>query len=277
MKEFFKKLNLYEKLYLILGPLIVILSFVLSSVLTGEKSWLSLFCSLCGTIAFFCVAKGFFIAPILCIINSIMYIILSLTQKYYGEVILSLFTGIINIFAIVSWLKNRNIKDKLTVQVNKIKTAEYIAIFPISAVLTVGFYFMLVAFNTNQPIVGAISMILSLVADYMSLRRSPYYAIGFIINDIVVIVLWCFTIKSSGLEFIPLILGFIVYLVNDIYGLVNWNLMKKKQLKDSVETNGENFALTESVVGDVKLNSEKTENKYDDTDESDLKREKEKP
>lgn len=227
MKKFLKGLNLFELLYLIFGILIVTVCFILMP----EKNWLSLVTAVLGVVAFLCVAKGYFIAPILNIIYTVLYIIMALTQKYYGEIILSGICIFINIFAIISWLKNRNKDEKSIVQVNNIKWQEYVVVIISAVPLTVGFYYLLRAIGTAQALTGAISMILSLSAQYLAVRRSNWYAVGFILNDITVIVLWCFTLRGSGLEFLPTILSFGVYFVNDVYGLVNWNLLKRKQAR----------------------------------------------
>ena len=52
------------------------------------------------------------------------------------------------------------------------------------------------------------------------LMRSPYYALFYSFNDIVLIVLWTLaTITDIG--YLPMILCFVIFLVNDIYGFVN--------------------------------------------------------
>ena len=227
MKKVLKGLNLFELLYLIFGTLIVVVCFIF----TPEKNWLVLVTAVLGVVAFFSVAKGYFIAPILNIIYSGLYIVMALTQKYYGEIVLSCLCILLNIFAIVSWFKNRNKEDKNIVQVNDLKWQEYVAVIVSAALLTVGFYYILRAIGTAQALTGAISMILSLSAEYLALRRSNWYALGYILNDVTVMVLWCFTLSGSGLEFLPTILSFGVYFVNDVYGLINWNLLKHKQAR----------------------------------------------
>lgn len=227
IKEFFKKLNWFERIYPIVAIIVIIASFGIAP----EKNWLSLVCSLVGIIAFFSVAKGFYIAPFLSITQAVLYLILSISQKYYGEMILGVVTIIMSLVTIITWLKNRNKEDKDFVQVNKITKWEYIFILPICAVVGVGCYFMLKAFNTNELLTSTFSMVASLSSAYLVFRRSSYYAVGYIINDVIVVVLWCLTIKNVGLEFLPTILGYVLYFVNDIYGLVNWKLMERRQNK----------------------------------------------
>lgn len=237
MKEFFKKLNWFERIFPIVAIIIVIISFVVGT----EKNWLSFVSSLVGIVAFFCVAKGFFIAPFLCITQSVLYLILSISQKFYGEIILAAIYIISAIITIITWLRNRNKEDKSYVQVNKIKPFEYYLVLPLFAVVGVGCYFMLKAFDTNELLTSTLSMVASLISCYLLIRRSSYYSVGYIANDVIVVVLWCLTIKNVGLVFLPTILGYALYFINDVYGLVNWKIMEKKQSKqvEKVETKPE--------------------------------------
>ena len=35
------------------------------------------------------------------------------------------------------------------------------------------------------------------------------------------------------ISYIPMVVNFIMFLVNDIYGFINWNIMQKRQKKTS--------------------------------------------
>ena len=96
---------------------------------------------------------------------------------------------------------------------------------------TIAFYFLLKALNTNQLIVSTISLISSIVASYLLFRRCSYYALAFILNDIILIILWSLVVINSGIGYLPTVISFCVFLVNDIYGFIHWKLEEKKQNK----------------------------------------------
>ena len=56
--------------------------------------------------------------------------------------------------------------------------------------MTVAFYFVLAAFHTANIVPSTISVTTSFVAVYLTFRRSPFYALGYAANDVVLIVLW---------------------------------------------------------------------------------------
>lgn len=220
------KLTPFEICLITVSLLVAFVSFLFAQ----EKSYLSLIGTLFGIITCFAYSKVWVIAPMVGCVNNILYIILSFTQRFYGEAIIYLFLQMpIVIYQIVDYLKNKNKDDQTVVNVNKVGKKEYLLMIPVILVLTVGFYFLLKALNTNELIISTFSLVTSLIASYLMLRRSPYYAIGYLLNDVVLIVLWSMTIASSGLTYLPTLIGFVVFMANDIYGFINWKIQEKKQ------------------------------------------------
>ena len=58
--------------------------------------------------------------------------------------------------------------------------------------------------------------------------RSPYYAIAYAGNDIVLIVLWVLA-SIQDISYLPMVLCFVMFFANDIYGFINWKRMRKRQ------------------------------------------------
>ena len=118
--------------------------------------------------------------------------------------------------------------NKSEVEVNKIKGKEIIFLPILTAIITIVFYFILDAFNTANLIPSTLSVTTSFIAVYLTFRRSPYFAVAYAANDIILIILWIMaTIKD--LTYISVIVCFITFLVNDIYGFINWKRMEKRQ------------------------------------------------
>lgn len=113
--------------------------------------------------------------------------------------------------------------------VNKIHKKEVLLIAVGSIIATFAFYFLLKALNTNELIVSTLSLIFSLIASYLMLRRNKYYAIAFLADDIVSIVMWSLVIASIGISYLPTLICFCVYLINDVYGFIHWIIEEKKQ------------------------------------------------
>ncbi|MDD4415074.1 MAG: nicotinamide mononucleotide transporter, partial [Oscillospiraceae bacterium] len=68
----------------------------------------------------------------------------------------------------------------------------------------------------------------SFLAVYLTFRRSPHYALAYAANDIVLIVLWVLA-SMSDITYLSVVICFAMFLVNDIYGFINWSKMHKRQ------------------------------------------------
>ena len=77
---------------------------------------------------------------------------------------------------------------------------------------------------------STISVTTSFLAAFLTFLRSPLYALGYAANDIVLIVLWVLATMGDK-DYLPMIICFIIFLINDIYGYVSWRKMEKDQEK----------------------------------------------
>ena len=65
--------------------------------------------------------------------------------------------------------------------------------------------------------------------NYMTFRRSPYFALAYAANDIVLIVLWIFA-SMADISYLSVMICFVLFLVNDIYGYISWRKMEQRQM-----------------------------------------------
>ena len=231
IKKLLGSWTLFEKLFLFFSLITITLCFAFGV----DKNVFAYIVSIVGVISVLLVAKGLAIAPIINVIYSILYSVLSISQRYYGEAIIYLGLMIpISVISIVSWLKNRNKAQKEVVSVNSIKGKEYLYLSIATVVATIGFYFILKVLNTSELIISTLSLVSSAVASYLMLRRCSYYAIGFIVNDIILITLWVLAVVSSGIGYLPSAISFCIFLINDIYGFIHWKIEEHKQNKADI-------------------------------------------
>ena len=223
----FLDLSRFESGLLITSLIVVTASFLLSP----EKDYLTLISSLIGVTALIFVAKGYVIGEILCVIFAVFYGIVSFYFKYYGEVITYLcMTAPMSIMATIEWIKHPY-GDTKEVKIKKITSKDITVMLLITLAVTVAFYFILKALNTESLIVSTISITTSFLAVYLTYLRSPFYALAYAANDIVLIVLWVIA-SVKNIAYLPMIICFIMFLVNDIYGFYNWERMRKRQSRE---------------------------------------------
>ncbi len=195
---------------------------------------MTLVASLVGITSLIFNAKGNPFGQLLMIIFSLLYGIISFTFSYYGEMLTYL--GMIMpmaIFAFVSWLKNPHNGNKSDVKVNSISRKEIVLMWFVAIIVTAIFYFILKVFNTANIISSTISVTTSFVAVYLTFRRSPFFALGYAANDIILIILWILA-SITDIHYISVVVCFVVFLINDVYSFVNWQKIKERQKRDGI-------------------------------------------
>ena len=209
-----------------------VLLIVVSFCVFDRRNYLTLASSLIGVTSLIFTAKGNPIGPILMIVFSLLYGYISFVFTYYGEMLTYLcMTMPMAIFALISWLKNPYKENKAEVKVNRLKKGEPVFMWIATAIITLIFYFILSAFQTKNIIPSTISVTTSFLGVYLTFRRNPFYAIGYAANDIVLIVLWILaTIENTS--YLSVVVCFVTFLANDIYGFISWQKMAKKQAEN---------------------------------------------
>lgn len=219
-----KGLTKFEVILLSLSVSVVIISYCFSN----EKDFLNLIASIVGVTSLIYVSKGYVLGEMLNIVFSILYGIVSIKFHYYGELMSYAFMALpMSVIAIISWIKNPY-EDSDEVTVGNVSKKNIIQLIISTLVVVPTFYFILKYFNTSNLLISTLSIATSFIAAYLTYLRSEYYALGYGINDIVLIVLWILA-AIEDISYLPMVFCFIMFLVNDIYGLYNWKKMRKRQ------------------------------------------------
>ncbi len=202
---------------------------IISFLVFDRNNYLTLVASLVGVTSLIFNAKGNPFGQMLMIVFSLLYGIISYTFAYYGEMITYLgMTMPMAAFALISWLRNPYKGNKAEVKVNSISQREHILMWLLTIVVTIVFYFILDYFDTANIIPSTLSVTTSFVAVYLTFRRSPYFALAYASNDIILIILWVLA-SISDIRYISVVVCFVAFLASDIYGFISWQKMKKRQ------------------------------------------------
>lgn len=194
-----------------------------------RENYLTLAASVIGVTSLIFNAKGNPFGQFLMVVFSIMYGIISYSFAYYGEMVTYLgMTAPMAVFALVSWLKNPYNGNRAEVRVNRLAGREYIFMALLTAIVTFIFYFILRFFGTANLLPSTLSVTTSFGAVYLTLRRSPYYAVAYAANDIILVILWILA-ALTDISYVSVIICFVLFLVNDIYGFINWKRMWRRQ------------------------------------------------
>lgn len=202
----------------------------ISNFIFGNVDPLTLIAAYIGITSLIFAAKGNAIGQILMIVFSILYAVISYRYKYWGEMITYLgMTLPMAVWSTATWIKNPA-KNGKEVAIRKLNFKHIIWLIIFSALITAVFCYLLYLLNTPNIVLSTMSITTSFLAASLTMLRSSYYALWYALNDIVLIILWIFA-SIENPTYIPVVINFIIFLINDIYGFVNW---KKRETTQNV-------------------------------------------
>ena len=216
-----KEWNWFEKSWLIIFTVINIIVFFYS-----KDSVLGLIAALTGMLSVILVAKGKISNYYFGIVNVVLYGFISYQSKYYGEAMLNLGYFLpMQLIGLVMWSKNQvNVDEKNEVKTERMKAKEIIFWSTVSIVGILIYGMILKKIGNALPYADAFTNVLSIIAMILMVKRYIEQWAVWILIDIVSIYMWFF-IKSNY----NITIMWIAYLINAVYGLVNWMILYKKE------------------------------------------------
>ena len=209
---------------------ISMLIVTVSNLVGGSFDVLTLAATWVGITSLIFAAKGNVWAQFLMIAFSILYGIISFRFRYWGEMITYLgMTLPMAVWSAVTWLRNPSAGSKSEVAIRKLEKKHFLFLLVLSLVVTGAFYFILRWLETPNIVFSTLSVTTSFLAASLTMLRSSYYALGYAANDLVLIVLWGLAAAKDPV-YIPVIINFMIFFMNDMYGFISWKKRERTQL-----------------------------------------------
>ena len=209
-----------------LGSIIIVL---ISNLATKDFDLLTLVAALTGVTSLIFAAKGNVWGQVLMILFSILYGIISFRFRYWGEMLRYLgMTLPMAVWSTITWIKNPSENNGNEVQIQSLSKKHIVALCISGIIVTAVYYYILKSFNTPNIIFSTISIITSFIAASLTMLRSSYYAVWYAVNDVVLIILWVLaSLKDPA--YIPVVVNFSIFFMNDMYGFMSWKQRELEQ------------------------------------------------
>lgn len=209
---------------------ISMLIVTVSNLVGGSFDVLTLAATWVGITSLIFATKGNVWAQFLMVAFSILYGIISFRFRYWGEMITYLgMTLPMAVWSAVTWLRNPSAGSKSEVAIRKLEKKHFLFLLVLSIVVTGAFYFILRWLETPNIVFSTLSVTTSFLAASLTMLRSSYYALGYAANDLVLIVLWGLAAAKDPV-YIPVIINFMIFFMNDMYGFISWKKRERTQL-----------------------------------------------
>jgi nicotinamide mononucleotide transporter len=224
IKRYFSDWTLFERWWLFIFTSVTIYLFF-----AWHDSWIGLGASLTGMVCVILTAKGKISNYYYGIANCLLYAYVAYQNKYFGEVLLNVvYYFPMQFVGIYYWKKHidkRKTDDDVIVEWFSWK--ERILWLFITIIGTVGIGWFLVLIGSSLPYIGAFTVILSVIAMVLTVKRVAEQWILWIVVDVVTVYMWFYALAHGGND-ISVLIMWIAFLANAVYGLINWIRLAKE-------------------------------------------------
>lgn len=217
----------FEKTWLILFTAInIYLFFAFDDTLLGFIS------SISGMVCVVLVAKGKISNYYFGIVQTATYAYISYTYGLYGEAMLNgIFYLPIQFIGIYLWSRHKttNSTKGEDVSVKKLTAKGWILLIVISVLTSLLYAKVLQIIGGQQVRLDSVAVVLSIIAQFLMLKRFAEQWILWIVVNLLSIALWIITLVNTGGSDWSMLVMWTAFLFNSIYGYVNWIKMGKSQ------------------------------------------------
>lgn len=228
--EFFGGWTKFEAFWLIL-----FLAIQLSIFALNPEGWIASIAAITGILCVVFVGKGKISNYLFGFISVSLYAYISYTFKLYGEMQLNLLVYVpVQFIGFFLWRKHMTSENTVNtagveeVIAKALNLKQWLIVIAIVVIGTYAYTLWLTHLESAMPGLDGITVVVSLVAQVlMMLRYREQWALWIIVN-VLTISLWASMYFQTGDTSVPLLVMYIMYLCNSIYGYYNWTKLAKK-------------------------------------------------
>nr|WP_263327173.1 nicotinamide riboside transporter PnuC [Neobacillus sp. Marseille-Q6967] len=198
-----------------------------------KDSLIGLISSISGMLCVVLVAKGKISNYYWGMIQTSTYAYIAYGYGLYGEVMLNaLFYFPVQFIGIYLWKKNKteNGVRGEDVTIKRLSKTGWFYTVLVVLIFTVGYGFFLKYLGGNNVWTDSVTNVLSITAQIMMLKRLTEQWILWISVNVLSIFLWASALGSQGGNDFSMLVMWSAFLVNSIYGYINWRKLYSQQL-----------------------------------------------
>jgi len=226
--KYLKEWAVFEKSWLVASVLLLIIASVI-----WKSPWYGFVASISGMVCVVLAAKGKISNYWFGIVNCLFYAYVAYGWQLYGEVMLNIIYFLPMQFVGLFFWSRKNNKSNDGIKVKFLTNSQRIKAIIITVSCVILYKIFLTKINGNIPWVDSTSTILSIIAMLLMTKLYMEQWVLWIIVDIVSVIMWFIVVFKQGSNDIGVLIMWIAFLINAIYGFVNWVSMYKKQVNNA--------------------------------------------
>lgn len=201
-----------------IGSAIFLATLVATQLATGS-TLISFIASMLGVFYVILVKKGSRLCYIFGGIQIILYIYISLSAKFYGDVMLNSFNLIMQPIGFYMWSKRSN---EGVVKPNKLSTRGLLVIFSGWFMAIILYSFLLRVLGGNTPFIDSVTTVSSMLAMLLSVWAFRDQWLFWLICNFTSIVMWTLAFFRGDSSAIPMMCMWVAYFINSLDALKQW-------------------------------------------------------
>lgn len=222
VKRFFADWTMFEKMWLLISSVIMIGL----SIAWGDD-WLALLSGLTGMISVVLCAKGKITNYAFGLVNALTYAYICWGQHLYGEVMYNTIYMVPMIaVGVLTWKKNMS-DDSAEVKARNLTAKGWMLLIVGTVTAIVLYRQLLVMLGGSLAWMDAMSTVFSAIAALLMVIRYSEQWVMWIVVNAVSFLMWGTVLLQGDSSAITLVVMWSAYLLNAIYGYVNWRKMAK--------------------------------------------------
>ncbi len=222
VREIFEDWSLFEIIWLVSSTVIMIAL----SVVWGDNL-LALISGITGILGVVLAAKGKVSTYFFATINVAIYAYLTFQNALYGEFMLNTFYYIpMNFVGFYLWSRHKN-QESGDVKGRELTKKQITILLVVVAAIVIGYWKILSRMGGQLALIDAMSTIFSVVALILQVARYAEQWLLWIIVNVVSVIMWGLLIGKDS-SAITMVVMWIAYLFNSVYGYYNWKKLSKQ-------------------------------------------------
>ncbi len=228
---FFKGWTAWQKTWLFVSTAAIFIAQMMTWDPTNPSvSLISLIASLSGIWCVVLVAKGKISNYIFGLVNVVFYAWAAYNWQVYGDFMLNAFYYLpMQFYGWYIWTKPEFKVDGDTVKAKKLNVNGWIITAVIAAIAIAAYGFFLQSINNVRPFADAALVVCSVIAQFLMVKRYAEQWLLWIVVDIIGVYIWGTVVfQNGGMGNIGLLIMYVSWLINAVYGYINWLKMSKE-------------------------------------------------
>lgn len=228
IQNILKGWTVYEIAWLVIATgIITTLGFMWEDTLIGMIS------SISGILCVIMAAKGKLATFVFGTIQAATYAYISFGYGLYGEAMLNAFFFLpFQFIGFALWWKHRNKTNTVAgeeIYAKRLSKKQWLYLIPIIITAVIAYGWFLTAIEAQQVRLDSMAVVLSVFAQFLMTFRYAEQWLMWIVINVLTITMWFLTLVQQNGNDWTVFAMWCAFLVNSIYGYLNWRKLAKNQ------------------------------------------------